>query len=137
MWGTEWKPECGWQLHVNVSLGIRYSFILFFSSPSSRPELSPTTSIRLLLALWSMETIRIRAVALGAPCRLSPYCRFGVFGFQGCFPTTSSDRSNGFATALSPLSQRHGSDFLLRVLTFVQAKEEGAEFPEKRPTTST
>ena len=45
MWGTVWKPQCGWQLHVDVSSGIHYSLILFFSSSSSRPELSPTASI--------------------------------------------------------------------------------------------
>ena len=54
MWGTVWKPQCGWQLHVNVSLGIHYSFISFISSSSGSPELSPTTSIWLLLGLWSI-----------------------------------------------------------------------------------
>ena len=83
MWGTVWKPQCGWQLHVNVSLGIHYSFISFFSSSSSRPELSPTTSIGLLLGCWSIKTIRIRAVGPDAQCRLSLYARFGVFLFQG------------------------------------------------------
>ena len=82
IWGTVWKPLCGWQLHVKVSLGIHYSLIPFFSSSSSRPGLSPTASIWLLLGLWSIKTIRIRAVGHDARCRLSLYARFGVFLFQ-------------------------------------------------------
>jgi hypothetical protein len=62
MWGTVWKPHCGRQLHVNVSLGIHYSFFSLISSSSSSPELSPTTSIWLLLGLWSIGPITISVV---------------------------------------------------------------------------
>jgi hypothetical protein len=86
MWGKVWKPPCGWQRHVNVSLGIHYYFISFFSSPSSRPELSPTISIRLLPALWSTETIRIRAFCFlvhRANCHLTVSLESS--GFKTCF----------------------------------------------------
>ena len=110
MWGTEWKPQCGWQLHVNVSLGIPYSFISFISSSSSSPELSPTTSIWLLLGLWSIETIRIRAVGPDAQCRLSLYARLCALPSLYCGQACDTHRvTRGEPGPKGPGSRLRGS----------------------------